>query len=379
MIQTFVSEKLSEEQQIMGRTSRQGDHGSFSMVLRAEHLESFGIEEHDVKEMEKSNKLYESIDPKRQATFDNSYTRTTEGVIDMLEEHRCALEFLGSIQQGSRHSGGPAGTSATEAVKAYLHGRNEGPPVDEEPARTIILMDATFSMSNLIESAKSTVSSMFKFTHRTLEENGQSSSFEMQMGVYRNYNASTIEKIFQHSSWETKPDNLRQWVSGIGVDGGWGSEAVEIALSHVVGENDNAPIGMVVLIGDAPGQTHEETDSKRANRTRHGHNWENTEYSSPVYFDEELEKVRDLGIKVHTVYLAERAKENFEAIADETGGQCIQLDVDAQDARDTLRNVVCTALLDQCASGDKQMHARLMSSYKRITGGSGKGYISFND
>ena len=45
VIQTFVSEKLSEETQIKGRTARQGDEGSYSMVLDGFDLEKFDIKE----------------------------------------------------------------------------------------------------------------------------------------------------------------------------------------------------------------------------------------------------------------------------------------------------------------------------------------------
>lgn len=48
VIQTFLSEELSEEIQIKGRTARQGDHGSYSMVLRDSDLEKYLITTEDI-------------------------------------------------------------------------------------------------------------------------------------------------------------------------------------------------------------------------------------------------------------------------------------------------------------------------------------------
>ena len=41
VIQTFFSDDEAEEVQIKGRTARQGEHGSFSMILSLESLEKF--------------------------------------------------------------------------------------------------------------------------------------------------------------------------------------------------------------------------------------------------------------------------------------------------------------------------------------------------
>ena len=48
MIQTFLSEQKSEEVQIMGRTARQGGHGSYSMVLIGKELEKYEITQAEI-------------------------------------------------------------------------------------------------------------------------------------------------------------------------------------------------------------------------------------------------------------------------------------------------------------------------------------------
>ena len=48
VIQTFLSVELSEEIQIMGRTARQGDYGSYEMILLLNDLEVFLIRPEEV-------------------------------------------------------------------------------------------------------------------------------------------------------------------------------------------------------------------------------------------------------------------------------------------------------------------------------------------
>lgn len=51
----------------------------------------------------------------------------------------------------------------------------------------------------------------------------------IQIAGYRNYN-SIVELVFQHSSWESKPDNLRHFLSNINAEHGWGEEAIELGF-----------------------------------------------------------------------------------------------------------------------------------------------------
>ncbi len=48
VLTTFLSEEISEEIQIKGRTARQGEKGSFSMVLLNSELEKYLIKEVDL-------------------------------------------------------------------------------------------------------------------------------------------------------------------------------------------------------------------------------------------------------------------------------------------------------------------------------------------
>ncbi|CAF3308048.1 unnamed protein product [Rotaria sp. Silwood2] len=53
VIQTFFSEEFSEEKQIKGRTARQDDQGSYSMILFDRDLEKFHIEKVQIEDIKK--------------------------------------------------------------------------------------------------------------------------------------------------------------------------------------------------------------------------------------------------------------------------------------------------------------------------------------
>lgn len=54
---------------------------------------------------------------------------------------------------------------------------------------------------------------------------------EIQIVCYRNYDSSPDE-ILEISQWETKVEELDKFLDTIHVSGGWGAEAIEIALTH---------------------------------------------------------------------------------------------------------------------------------------------------
>ena len=65
VIQTFLSLDKSEEVQCMGRTARQDNQGSYSMVLLRDTLEKFDISEDEINRMINKSKYYDTLDEKR--------------------------------------------------------------------------------------------------------------------------------------------------------------------------------------------------------------------------------------------------------------------------------------------------------------------------
>ncbi|EFA77021.1 Type III restriction enzyme [Heterostelium album PN500] len=69
VIQTFLSEEITEEVQIKGRTARQGQKGSYKMILLKYDLVCMGMTSESLGNAIKGNGFYKMIDEKRQNSF----------------------------------------------------------------------------------------------------------------------------------------------------------------------------------------------------------------------------------------------------------------------------------------------------------------------
>lgn len=215
VLQTFLSEEVSEEIQIKGRTARQGKVGSFSMVLDIKELEKFGIVEdpaqlrYDISEIKKKGELYSKLNEKRIKYFDEvAYPRSIEEVSTFKEKHTCAVRFLYDLLAGR-----------SSEVKSFLITQNAVKVSESKPTRTLILMDATGSMGGLIDKSKICVDVMFQRANQMIEEKCPEKIIEIQFACYRNYDVGA-NTLMQISSWERNPDNLRDFMHKVVASGG---------------------------------------------------------------------------------------------------------------------------------------------------------------
>ena len=294
VIQTFVSDNVSEEVQIKGRTARQGNKGSFSMVLLAAALERYHISASDVQGMAtgRVNTRHTFIDERRNQYFERKYEDNLKHIADVIAEHQASIAFVDAMTR-----------SRLREVHAFLLERNECladvEGADAANRRTLVLMDCTGSMSSCIDAAKLAVSQMFARAFQVVHEqlNDRSASFEMMMCGYRNYNADE-SMLLESSSWETAPDRLRQFTAGLSANFGMGHEAIEVGLQHALAEHAKEPIGQIILVGDMPPNTRKEVDRRREH---HGESfWAGTKFAQKVYFEDMIRQVHDQGIPVHT-------------------------------------------------------------------------------
>ena len=230
VIQTFHSEEESEEVQIKGRTARQGAFGSYSLILLDSSLERFLITKENLEEIKKgkqgllslfkSTTEYDFLNKKRIDLFKAQYQENSKFLVQIKKRHDEALKFLSSLHD-----------SRLEDVKDFLLSQNIGAS-SSSPSKTIIAMDATGSMVNLLHKSKNTVGTMFERAKQILLDNKlDKDSFQIQFVFYRNYN-SLADKLLQISPWENKPENLRKFAETINAEGGWANEAIEVALWH---------------------------------------------------------------------------------------------------------------------------------------------------
>ncbi|ETN97163.1 hypothetical protein RFI_40367 [Reticulomyxa filosa] len=332
VIQTFLSEELSEEVQIKGRTARQGTSGSYSLILCDKSLEKFLITQQDIENARNSGDLYPMLDVKRNEFFKTKYDENKQFVEYASKEHELAEKLITAVK-----------INDVNTVKKILCERNRAR--EKKSSRTIVLMDATGSMDHLLQKVKNTVSTIFERISIILKENGEPpNSFEMQFVVYRNYNAPE-DMILQSSTWESKPENLRNFMESIKADYGWGSKAIEIGLAHVNKQNKKEAVSQIILIGDAPANTKEEVIIKR--KDKFGENyWGNTKlFSHPTYYEDELALLRQRNIPVHAFYIGRKAQQNFMQIANITDGRCEKLEIRSNKGSDQLTDLISEEVL----------------------------------
>ncbi|UJR17604.1 hypothetical protein I4U23_004500 [Adineta vaga] len=373
VIQTFLSEEFSEEKQIKGRTARQGDQGSYSLILLENDLEKFHIDKTHIEEILKGkglasrvtdtitdalritktyNTLYDFLHDRRTDLFKTQYEENMKYVEQAKEKHVNSQKFLTHLR-----------TENVNSVQKFLIEENRGAGGTSR-SRTVCLMDATGSMTYLLHKCKNTVDIMFERTSEILKDHGMNpdsfDSFQLQFVVYRNYNSSH-DKLLQSSPWETKPHHLRAFMSTIDVDGGWGNEAIEIGFWHANKEHEREPITQVILIGDAPPNSLGDVRAKR--NCRGEHYWRNTRFAQSTYYERELDRLVENNIPVHAFYVEERAREKFQEISKRTHGRCEMLDINSSLGSDMLTNLVTEEILNNI--GGQSKGKELVSAYRK--------------
>ena len=353
VISTFLPEELSMEAQIKGRTARQGNKGSFGMVLRLQELDRFGIRAADADKMTSKNEIYDTLNSKRNTLFEAAYITSLEGASSIKEDDMKSNGFLQHLWNGDM-----------AAANSFLLGINAKTLTSASTtSRTLVLMDATGSMSNLLGKAKNTVKQMFTRTYNCLKEKGDTTGVQMQFACYRNYNGGP-EQLLEHSPWASEPDRLYTFMDSVGATGGSyidGYEAVEIGLWHANeeadrlrasddGEGDDG-LTQVILIGDMPPNTVEDVERLRESHRRKGHSWATTKYKHPTHEAEQIERLKaqhtndGTPIPVHAFYVDDDARSSFTRIAEATGGECQHLEVDTDRGAADLTRAVAKNIL----------------------------------
>ncbi|CAF2001897.1 unnamed protein product [Rotaria magnacalcarata] len=341
VVQTFFSEELSEEYQIMGRGARQGDRGSYRMILSDKDLE-WVLGSSWEEELPKivGTTLYQTLNEARNARYESKCGAKHLGIKQCRDKHKASKAFMVALTTGNM-----------ETIIKFLKEENKGANLITTSSRTVLLMDATGSMSNLLTAAKETVCTMFERASIVLQEKGlPNDAFQMQFTIYRNYNCAE-NKILQISPWNTKGSSLRAFMNTIGPEGGLGNEAIEIGLWHAVKESETPEsISQVILIGDAPANSQAEVMQKRESLGEAY--WKTTKFDKPTYYATELQKLKDKKIPIHAFYLTSDAKENFEEISRETSGRCERLDIYSLQGAELLTHFVTEEVLRKTA-GDQ--------------------------
>ena len=255
------------------------------MVLLAQQLERYGILMPQVTSlMQGAGHPYNVIHAARNAFFLRQYPETVKFVGRIRDDHRDAATMLAALRNGDN----------PKLVHDYLLRSNTcRGAIDQPGCRTLVLLDATGSMADLISLAKQTVGEMFKRAFAVLGP--KAAGVSMQLGVYRNFNAPDDLRL-ETTDWESSSEPLFNFLKNVVASYGWGREAVELGVYHAVQQHLVEPISQVIIIGDAPPNTRAESDLKRAEYTN------SSRFPNPVYFDDQRAALMEAGVIVHAFY-----------------------------------------------------------------------------
>lgn len=345
VLQTFFSDSVSEEIQIKGRTARQGNKGSYSMVITEQSLDRYGLDAKAISRIKRQGKLYTSVNEARNRFFDQEYKENLRHTDVILERHQESMAFAADVLH-----------NRMDKVRLFLEDRNKvALSSGSSISRTVCLMDSTGSMSGLLSKAKNTVSTMFSRARAILEEKGfPSDNFEVQFVAYKNYNAPS-DQLLQVSPWESDPANLERFMTGVSASFGIGpNEAVEVAFEHINQMlSDGKVINQAILIADVPPNTRDHVAEKRQYQSNSY--WSNTRFAQATYYEDELdkmEKLSDTSIPIHCFHVHTCAQSVFSQIAARTGGQSGALDINSDRGAEQLTQIVTERILDNLGGQD---------------------------
>ena len=232
VIQTFLSEQTAEEVQIMGRTARQGNKGSFGMVVRYSDLDTFGITLKNIESIKSTGVLYAALNQKRNEYYSGTlFPIVRDSVKAIAEDFKESTAFLKDALAGR-----------IPQVNSFLMKYNHielGGSAAAIPSRLVVLMDATGSMGPFIHLAKGAVKQLFQNMNKIVKEKNNSTEISVKYMVYRNYNAPP-DKLLEESPWEVLSDNpsrLFNFMDSVTPQYGIDEEAVEVGFARVVEED----------------------------------------------------------------------------------------------------------------------------------------------
>ncbi|KAL4496498.1 hypothetical protein ABPG72_014728 [Tetrahymena utriculariae] len=351
VIQTFFSEDKSEEIQAKGRTARQGEEGSYSIILEIDMIQAFLKSDEEKHKMSQNGLIYDIIDSNRQANFENDFESNMQyNQKTSITNHKQSETFLTLLKN-----------SKQAEVKKYLLQLNLGSK-ESQISKTLIALDATGSMSGLITQAKNTIQTTFEQARDILQEKGYDPQcFLVMISFFRSY-SSKWDGIFQTTAWENNADKLRSFLQTVVATGGTDpGEAVEVGLWWANKQNDESPINQVIVLGDQPANLENEAQQHRKKLGQSY--WDTTPLKGVSYYVPECNKLKIKNVPVHTFYLNNRAKNIYEDISRLTGGLSAWLDIKSAESAKKLTNVLVQQILDDIGKKDGRSE-ELVMAYK---------------
>jgi hypothetical protein len=246
VIQTFLSEDFTEETQIQGRTARQGQNGSYCLVLLSKSLEKYfdSFKYHGLHPPESyKDSAYQyfvgSDDAKgylqdihvrdaylilhaaRQNFFTKDFQKSIRSEESSDRYHKAAMAFRVDLEKAVN---GPeiGRASSVGQVREFLrlmNGSELPKPIERPVRRTMVLLDATGSMGSTIKGCKRTIEDVCKRAYKILKDAKVEAAFELQFTTYRNYDCVPSD-LLCCSKWAKKPEELQYFLQNVQASGG---------------------------------------------------------------------------------------------------------------------------------------------------------------
>lgn len=264
VIDGFMPETEADERQHQGRAARQGQDGSFSMVIRKRELkEKFRITDAQIQRASDEGKLYEMISETRNQAFSNQY----QSLVDESDELRTEVHEPSMALLATIHDPDAEREAIISAHKLTVPGASTTVSMEPQHARVLILFDSTGSMGDLIDALKETLQQVVTTLVDVFDEYG--STFELQIAHYEDYCSKT--RAFHHTeNWTCDVNALKSFIQKARPSGGGGnsSECVELGLYYanqlaISSAAEHKPLNHVILMGDEPPSSQAEMDRLR--------------------------------------------------------------------------------------------------------------------
>ncbi|KAL7535461.1 hypothetical protein ACHAXR_006501 [Thalassiosira sp. AJA248-18] len=149
IIQTFLSEEVSEEIQIQGRTARQGKRGSYQMILLDSEVENFGVSSAEKEKVPKSD-WYDWLGNARLVRHKEQCSMVESELEEATERDNLTHQYFDSLLARNK-------AKSTKLFKE-LYQLIKKPPVPSSVGIDLALsIDCTGSMAPYAQSAVSTI------------------------------------------------------------------------------------------------------------------------------------------------------------------------------------------------------------------------------
>jgi len=376
VIQAFLSDDMAEQIQIMGRTARQGNTGSYSLIVQYEDIKKkYEITKESLEiQICKYDYIMKIRNVLNELIFNNN-----QSIIEQVKQiHSESTKLLEYIKNNE-----------IEKVKKQIYHINKGVNFSKFVARTKIYLDATSSMEILIDKLRYVIKQIFIKLTEILKKNDISeNSFSIEIVLFRNYDVSK-ENILVPSGWEMKPDNLVEFLTKAQCLGGWEKEAIELCLYNAVKETKN--LTNIIIFSDSASNNKDLTRLKRSHNvdtyTENCMNpleyWNNTEFKDVIDVEEELIKIKEKKIPIYGFYVENKQKKDkdkidaqnfFRKISNETNGlyQLINVEIDNEtnkemNVADKLAKLISEPIIKAIGEniGDDEKMAKLIKEFER--------------